>query len=203
MAELWPGGPLTLPHVLVHDGVTITVPEIPVPRLLHWLGTGQWWQLYPHAVAPDSLTPLRRRLFDPDDHFDLIHLHHVGTSLFGRLAGMAPPEGTGWWPSVRLAHVAITQWPLFHAWCVGRGINPLAGSLMSAIGASYAWMRDGLGPEQLSKFEQVLWETPSRAAAPNAEPENVPEHIRQEEAGAFLAAMGESLPGQSVITGLH
>lgn len=202
MAELWPGGPLTLPHTFTHDGVELTMPELPTNDLLYWLGTGQWWRLYPNAIGAQAVEPLRAKLFAPEDPFDLIHLHDVGTRLFGRLAGMAPPDGTGWWPSVRLANVAISQWPLYNAWCTGHGIAPLSGSLMTAVSASYAWMRDGLSPEQLAKFEQLLWETPVRAAAPNAEPDELPEHIRQDEAGAFLAAMGESLPGQQVTSGI-
>lgn len=202
MTELWPGGPLTLPHTIVHDGVTLAIPEIPTTDLLYWLSSGQWWQLYPNAVDSEALEPLRVKLFDPGDPFDLAHMHDVAIRLFGRLAGMAPSDGTGWWPSVRLAHAAITQWPLFNAWCTGHNINPLAGSLMTAVSAAYAWLRDGLTADQLAKFENALWETPVRAAAPAAEPKEVPEHIRQEEAGAFLAAMGESLPGQRVSSGI-
>lgn len=203
MAELWPGGPLTLPHTLAHDGVEVTIPDFPVPTLLYWLGTAQWWQLYPNAVQDQVGLSLRTRMFDPDDPFDLIHLHDVATRVWGRLAGMAPPEGTGWWPSVRLANVAITQWPLFNSWCTARGIAPLGESLMTTVSAAYAWMRDGLGPEQLTKFEQTLWETPLRAAAPTAAPEEIPEHIREQEAGAFLAAMGEMLPGQQAVQGIY
>lgn len=202
MAELWPGGPLTLPHTLVHDGVQVTIPELPVPDLLYWLGTGQWWRLYPNAVPLDTVDVLRKRLFDPDDPFDLVHLHDVATRVFGRLSGMAPPDGTGWWPAVRLANVVLGQWPLFNSWCTGHGVAPLAGTLMDVVSAAYAWMRDGLVGEPLAKFEQALWETPVHSAAPAAAPEELPEHIRQEEAGAFLMAMGESLPGQQMTPGI-
>lgn len=203
MAELWPGGPLTLPHTIVHDGVELTVPELPVTDLLYWLGSGQWWQLYPNALPAEDTDPLRQRLFDPDDPFDLVHMHDVATRLFGRLSGMAPPDGSGWWPAVRLANVAITQWPVFNAWCTGRGVAPLVDSLMTAVSAAYAWLRDGLNAEQLSKFELLLWETPARAMPPAAAtPEELPEHLRQEEATAFLAALGESLPGQQPSTGI-
>lgn len=202
MAELWPGGPITLPHTFAHDGVEVVIPEQKPADLLYWLSSGQWWQLYPNAADQETLLPLKTRLFDPDDHLDMIHLHDVGTTLFGRLTGMAPTTGTGWWPSVRLAHIAITQWPLFNAWCVQHGVDPLAGTLMSTTGAIYAWIRDGLGPEQLAKFEQELWSTPARASAPSVPIEELPEHVRQDEAGAFLAAMGESLPGAQTMQGV-
>lgn len=202
MAELWPGGPLTLPHTIVHDGVELTVPELPVTDLFYWLSGAQWWQLYPNALPADTTEPIRTRLFNPDDPFDLVHLHDVATRLFGRLAGMAPLDGTGWWPAVRLANVAIMQWPLFNAWCTGHGVKPLDDTLMTAVGATYAWMRDGLHGEHLAKFEQALWETPARNAASAVEPEELPEHLRQAEASAFLTALGESLPGQQVTTGI-
>lgn len=196
MAELWPGGPITLPHIFTHDGVELVVPQLPLNELLYWLSSGQWWQLYPNSVDANTMIPLRHRLFDANDPFDLIHLHNVATTLFGRLSGLAPSTGTGWWPAVRLANLALAQWPLFHAWCVSHHITPLEGTLMSTMGAAYAWIRDGLAPEQLSKLEQELWATPARESAPSVPSEELPEHIRQDEAGAFLAAMGESFPGE-------
>jgi hypothetical protein len=202
VAELWPGGPLTLPHTIVHDGVELAIPALPVTDLFFWLGTGQWWRLYPNAVDPETMDPLRERLFDPHDPFDLIHLHDVATRLFGRLAGMASEPHTGWWPALRLANIAMTQWPQFNAWCTGHNVTPMAGSLMTAVSAAYAWMRDGLYGEHLAKFEQTVWEVPVRSSAPTVEPEELPEHLRQEEASAFLVAMGEPLPGQRVESGV-
>lgn len=202
MAELWPGGPLTLPHKIIHDGVELLVPEIPVNELFYWLATGQWWRLYPNAVDPESMEPIRERLLDPNDPFDLIHLHDVGTRLYGRLAGMASETVTGWWPSVRLTNAAMTQWPLFNAWCISHNVLPFGDTLMTTVSAAYAWLRDGLYGEQLSKLEQSLWETPVRSAAPTTKPEELPEHLRQEEANAFLMAMGEALPGQRVEAGM-
>lgn len=202
MAELWPGGPLTLPHTIIHDGVELLVPDLPVNELFYWLATGQWWRLYPNAVPAEAMDPLRERLFDVDDPLDLVHLHDVGTRLYGRLAGMASGSGTGWWPAVRLANAAINQWPLFNAWCTGHHVEPFGGTLMNAVSAAYAWMRDGLYGEHMGKFEQALWETPATSAAPSTEPEKLPEHLRQEEASAFLAAMGESLPGQRIESGI-
>jgi hypothetical protein len=204
MAEMWPGGPLTLPHSIVHDGIELTVPELPVNDLFYWLASGQWWQLYPNALPNVDTEPLRKRLFDPKDDLDLIHLHDVATRLFGRLSGMAPPQGTGWWPSVRLANVALVQWPLFNAWCTAHGVAPFGGTLMTTVSASYAWMREGLHGEQMAKFEQALWEAPPvRSSAAAVEPEELPEHLRQEEASAFLAALGESLPGQQMSSGIY
>ena len=216
MAELWPGGPLTLPHRFTHDGTELEIPALPVNELLYWLSSGQWWQLYPNAVSDEQLMPLRARLFDPADDLDLVHLHAVSIKLFGRLAGVTSSKGSGWWPAVRLAHLALSQWPLFNAWCVQRGVSPLQDTLMTAIGASYAWLRDGLPPESVAKLEQELWSAPpaatprTRTAVPGTPaagaaatprtvpvaPDEVPEHIRQEEAGAFLAALGEAMPGQ-------
>jgi hypothetical protein len=179
-----------------HDGVPVTFPDVPVVKLFYWLATGQWWQLYPNSVSAEETAELRERMFDPADHLDLVHMHDVATRIFGRLSGMAPPGGVGWWPAVRLANAAIAEWPVFYAWCTGRGIDPFAGSLMSAVSAVYAWMRDGLNREQLVRFEQLLWEMPARSRGPAPEPAELPEHVRQDEANAFLAALGESMPGQ-------
>jgi hypothetical protein len=202
VAELWDGGPITLPHSFTHDGVAFTIPELPVTDLLRWLAAGTWWELYPNAVDQEAVEPIRARLFDPDDPLDVIHLHTVATALYGRLAGMGTAQASGWWPALRLANCVMDRWPLFHAWCISKGIiTPLAGTLMSLLGAAYAWLRDGLGPDQLSKVEYELWSVPMRAAAPRAHPDQVPEHIREQEATAFLAALGEQLPGQRPMAG--
>jgi hypothetical protein len=113
VAELWPGGPLTLPHTIVHDGVKLTIPELPVIDLFYWLSNAQWWQLYPNALSGEATKPIRARLFNADDPLDLVHLHDVATRLF-----------------------------------------------------------------------------------------ELPEHLRQAEASAFLAALGESLPGEQMTAGI-
>lgn len=204
MAELWPGGPITLPHTLTHDGIELTIPEFPVTDLLYWLSTGQWWCLYPNGITDRAAAePLNERLNDPDDEFDMIHLHVVGTVLFGRLAGTAPPSGSGWWPAVRLATSALRHWPLFHAWCVGHALDPLSSSLMTVISAAYAWLRETVPDDKIGKFENDLWAAPATASAPAAEPEELPEHIRAQEAQMMLAAMNESLPGQQSFPGVY
>lgn len=213
MAELWPGGPINLPHTITHDGVEVTIPEVAVNDLLYWLSTAQWWQLYPNAVDPEALAPLHERILDPDDPFDLIHLADVARTVFGRLASTTPKNGTGWWPAVRLAFHALDQWSLFNAWCVHHAVDPLARDLGHAIGAAYAWRRDGLPPEHLAEFEKDLWSVPALAArapkvaAARATPapaeQEIPEHVREQEAGAFLAALGEQFPGERVTSGVH
>jgi len=214
VAELWPGGPITLPHKITHDGVELTIPVLAVTDLLYWLSTGQWWRLYPDAVDDEALQPLHKRITDPHDPLDLIHMADVARTLFGRLASTTPKHGTGWWPAVRLAFHALDQWPLFNAWCVEHQIDPLSRDLGHAIGAAYAWRRSGLLPEHLAEFEKDLWSVPALAARPAkstashtaptpAAAEEIPEHIREQEAGAFLAALGERMPGQQVTPGIH
>lgn len=208
MAELWPEGPIVLPHTITHDGVELTIPDLPTTKLLYWLATGQWWQLYPGAVDQAEFKVLYERLFDPDDELDLGHISIVSKRLFGRLAGMAYHSGDGWWPSVRLAADALSRWPLFASWCAVRTIKPLDATLWEAVMMMYGWVRDGLLPQELAKLEQELWSVPQGAVGKAAGPESsgdaeakylpedqLPDHVRDEEASAFLSMFSEQVPG--------
>lgn len=207
MAELWPGGPIELPHTIIIDGVALTIPEQPTGTLLHWLATGSWWHLVPNSVDLGEVLPLLVRLADNDDVFDLEHLWEPAMVLFGRLAGTMPTGrrtgGTGWWPAVRLAASAMSDWPLFSAWCASNNINPMTVPLWQAIAASYAWLRSLVNaPEQMASLEQDIWGPPPITAMATyvSEPQELPQHVRDEEAALALAALRESMPGEDRIS---
>lgn len=195
MAELWPGGPVELPHRLTIDGQDVLVPEVPTGTLLHWLAARQWWNLLPNGLAPEEATLLMRRCDDEDDPFDFEQLWEPGTRLFGRLAGTAPFEGagTGFWPGARLASTVIVQWPLFAAWCRTHGHVPLDGPLWQTIASAYAWLRETTMPERLAQLEQQIWSPPPVAVA--VEPQELPRHVREEEAALALKALHEAAAG--------
>lgn len=196
MAELWPGGPIELPHTFTIDDVELTLPEIPTMRLMHMLATGSWWELLPNSINAMSIWPLAYRLADDQDTFDFEHLWEPAITLFGRLAGTAGRNGgIGWWPAVRLAGSAVVEWPLFNAWCATHGLDPTTAPLWKTIGATYAWVRSTATPENLSKLEQEIWAPPPIVATAAAVDE-VPQHIRDEEAALALAALRERLPGE-------
>lgn len=196
MAELWPGGPVELPHHFTFDGHDMVLPEIPTHQLLGWLACGSWWQLLPQSIAFDEIAPLVIRLVDPEDEgFDFEHLWEPAITLFAGLAGTRPMEGggTGWWPAVRLASTAVTQWTLFAGWCASHGTHPLDGPLWMVIGRVYAWLRDGRDSNGLAKLEQQIWAPPPMVMG-NASSE-LPRHVRDEEAALALKTLNETIPG--------
>lgn len=186
MAELWPGGPIELPHDITLDGVLITVPEVPSTTLLSWLSIGAWWSLVPAALDPEELMPFLLRFQDEEDEFDYEHLWDVGVVLFGRLAGMGRDGGPGWWPARRLAATAVTHWPQYTAWCAAHGTDPVDGPLWQIMGRVYAWLRERAGPQQVDRLDHQIWEPPPFEASAV-----VPQHVRDEEARMALAALGE------------
>lgn len=201
MAELWPGGPIELPHVVTIDGIEVEIPEIPTSTLLGWLATGAWWSLFPESVDQTRIMPLTARFVDDEDNFDFENLWFPATTLFGRLAGTHGGESsTGWWPALRLAATATANWTLYTAWCATVGSSPIEGPLWRVTGTIYGWLRAlRAGDEQeLAKLDQFVWAPPPVKAA--AEPEQLPQHVREEEAKLALAALAETLPGEDRIS---
>lgn len=200
MAELWPGGPVELPHTITVDDVELTLPEMPTLRLLHLLAARAWWELLPNAVKPSESAPLFLRLFDDDDELDFEHLWEPAIIVLGRLAGtgLRTDGGTGWWPAVRLAGQAIADWPLFNAWCAGHGMDPSTAPLWRVIGAIYAWLRSLFPSQDLSKLDQEIWAPPPFVANAATVTQELPRHVRDEEAALALAALRETLPGEQV-----
>lgn len=200
MAELWPGGPIELPHQITIDGIELTLPAIPTPELLYLVATQSWWQLLPNAVDPEQAVPLMERIHDAGDHFDFEHLWDPAILVLGRAAGIAPRKASSaaaWWAAVRVAGNALGEWPLFSAWCARHDVDITGGPLWKVVAAAYAWLRDQVAPQDLAKLEQQIWAPPP--FAPAAAPEELPEHVRAEEAALALAALRESLPGEQQI----
>lgn len=199
MAELWPDGPVELPHEFVLDEFRLTLPEIPTVTLFGWLSSGAWWQLFPQAIDDLQLLSFNLRFIDDRDVFDFEHMCDVATVLFAALAGTRPRDGagTGWWPAVRLAASARVNWPVYVGWCGAHGTDPLDGPLWQVIGNIYGWLRDGRGgnPDELAKLDQTIWAPPPVAATTSATAE-LPRHVRDEEAALALAALHEAVPGE-------
>lgn len=196
MAELWPGGPVVLPHDFTLDDQPLTIDEVPPTTLLGWLAYGQWWALFPQSVST-GLEAFNVRFHDLDDVFDYEHLHDVATVLFGRMTGMAAlTEGTdGWWPAQRIACTALSDWPRYAAWCATHGQQPAGGQLYEIVARMYAWLRDRAGSgEGLVHLDQQVYAPPPHAAA--LPEDEVPDWLRAEEAASALATLTERLPGE-------
>lgn len=201
MAELWPDGPIELPHTITIDDVEVEIPQIPTATLLGWLATGSWWSLFPESVDQVRMIPLTLRFIDDADVFDFEHLWLPATTVFGRLAGThGANSSTGWWPALRLAATATTNWALYTAWCATVGSAPLDGPLWQVIGTIYGWLRAQRGgdEQELAKLEQQIWAPPPAKNA--VVPEQLPRHVRDEEAKLALAALSEAMPGEDRIS---
>lgn len=195
--ELWPDGPLVLPHEFTVDGHPLTVPHIEIHTLVGWLAYGHWWELYPGTIPGDEMMPLTLRWYDDDDPFDYEHLHHVAATLLGRLAGLSgmPGAGDGFWSGQRIAVTALLEWPRYVAWCAAHGRGALDGQLYEVIGAMYAWLCDRCGGgEAIEQLDAQIFAPPPYVTS--ASPEVLPQWVRDEEARAALATLTERLPGE-------
>lgn len=199
MAELWPGGPIELPHPVEIGGILLTIPHVATFDLLHLIATGSWWQLVPNRLDAEHGQALFERLDDDDDAFDFEHLWEPATALLGRVAGLATRQGgIGWYPAMRLASSALAEWPLFNAWCASVGLDVDAAPPWKAIGGVYAWLRASVSSENLAKMEQEIWAPPP--AVVRASPQQLPRHVRDEEAALALAALREVMPGEERVS---
>ncbi len=194
MSELWPLGPIVLPHDFWVDGQLITLPEVPIPRLFGWLAYGQWWELFPALADPTQIHAFTRRFAADDDEFDYEHWHDVATLIFGRMTGFAALDGSsdGWWPGRRLAASAVAALPVYLAYCAEHGQGPFDGTLHAVLGRVYAWLRAYTDPAKLDQLDRTLYEIPTSVAANGAA---VPKSVADAEAALALAALTEMLPG--------
>ncbi len=197
MSELWPGGPVVLPHEFWIDEHRLVLPEIPVTDLLGWLAGRMWWELIPGRLDPAQAMPIVLRHLDEDDDFDLEALHDPATVILGRMSGLATIDGTqdGWWPAHRLAVTALTDWPMYSGWCAAHGTNPLGGPLHQVMGAIYGWLGDRAGPDGADKLAQQIFGPPPHQAVAEAA---LPRAIRDQEAALAMAALREQLPGEVI-----
>lgn len=196
MTELWPLGPIVLPHEFVVDGHHFELPEIRSAVLLGWLAAGEWWRLFPGSVDDLPLAPLGRRMRDDHDDFGFVHLHAVATGLMGGLAGLATSTSTGWWPARRLAAAAVSTWPSYSAWCASHATPTLDKPLHEVIGGIYAWVRSGVPPQGWEVLDHNIWAPPPYVRSPAATADHLPEHVREAEAAAAMATLMETLPGE-------
>jgi hypothetical protein len=199
VSELWANGPLELPHEFWVDDRFQLLPEIPTATLLGWAAYGSWWELYPASVESGQMLALMRRFADDDDEYDYEHLYDVASTLFGRLSGLASPDGVndGWWPARRLAATALAEWPSYSAWCAAHGNAPIAGPLHQVMGAIFGWLIDRAGPDGYDKLAQQVFDPPPHALTANVRV--LPQAIRDQEAALALASLGERLPGEEFV----
>lgn len=175
MPELWPGGPLELPHRFEHSGVTITLPHVENTALLELLAYGRWSHFYPGLMPEDGEGwQLEMRLLDQRDRsLDIRHLYWVASTLLGRIAGMyryrpADPhdpinspefEDSGYRAARQLSAWVLFNYPEFSGWCASRSMNLLEVPFWLLMGAAYQWQVElrGNDPDALMALQSHLW----------------------------------------------
>lgn len=178
MGELFPGGPLELPHSFEHAGVRVSLPYVDNMRLLEMLAYGRWSHFYPGLMPESQGWQLEMRLWDQTDrNFDIRHLFWVASTLLGRVAGMyryrpadpADPittpeyEDSGYRAARQLSAWVLFNWPEFIAWCTGRALNPVEMPFWLLMGSAYQWQLDlrGHDHDAIVALNDHLWPTPS------------------------------------------
>ncbi|KGI79380.1 hypothetical protein IL38_24090 [Actinopolyspora erythraea] len=191
MAELWPGGPISLPHQVTLDGVSCTIPELDTATVVGVLARGAWWEIVPNALPDDERTEIARRLDDDHDPLEFEHLWLVATTVLARLSGATAHGGShGWHSAQRIAATMAASWIDYVSWCATKGFTPLSGPVWQTIGSGLACLRESQQEEtDLTQLEAKLF-------APGPQPSSVPRHTPEEEARAALAALDETLPGE-------
>lgn len=194
MSELWPGGPVELPHQFEHSGVLVQLPYVENMPLLELLAYGRWSHFYPGLMPEGQGWELEMRLWDQRDHgLDIRHLFWVASTLLGRMAGMhryrpadpADPVGfpeyedSGYRAARQLSAWVLFNWPEFSGWCASRSINPTETPFWMLMGSAYQWQVDlrSHDPEQVLALNELLWPTPSERsilALPAASPDSPP-----------------------------
>ena len=221
MGELWPGGPLELPHRFEHSGVPVTLPHVENVALLELLAYGRWSHFYPGLMPEGQGWELEIRLWDQRDHtVDIRHLYWVASTLLGRIAGMyryrpADPRDPITWPEYedsgyraarQLSAWVLFNFPEFSGWCAARTLNPLDVPYWMLMGAAYQWQVElrGHDPDAIATLHEHLWpptpegmqaELPESAAPPpgyaEVDGELIPQAWLDEERESMLAELRE------------
>ena len=183
MGELWPGGPLELPHAFEHSGVRVQLPYVDNATLLEILAYGRWSHFYPGLMPEGQGWELELRLGDQRDRaFDIHTLYWVASTLLGRIAGMyryrpADPsdpiafpeyEDSGYRAARQLSAWVLFNWAEFAGWCAGRALNPLEMPFWLMMGAAYRWQLELRGDDQdaVLELQETLWPPSADRAQP-------------------------------------
>lgn len=190
---LWPQGPLEWPVTFAVDGVTYTLPEMPVRSALYALAAESWRWFVPYGLAYEERYELLCRLDAEDDPLDFEHLWVVTTRLLGRLAGTASPEnGDGYFPAVRIAQSLVHNWMVFEGWCAVHAVDPLTLPLHRLIALGYQLLSDSCTEEK--DFEKLRARV---FAPPSYRPAEMPLVDPQRERAMALAVLAEMKLGDS------
>lgn len=184
---MWPGGPLTPPCTIVLDGAVYRMRDRPTPELLHAIGTGNWWALFPVGLHRRDAMRVLVRLWDRHDHLELEHAWKVATDLGARLAG-APH----WWAAMRLCATALEHRMKFDGWCTAHGFDPYVEPLWRTTAAVYQMLREQRATDErkAAQLDDELFNQPLEG------PMSVPRWTPEEEARAALAALRQAMPGE-------
>lgn len=186
MTELWPGGPIELPHRFRHDGVDLVLPTVPNATLLDLLTYGRWSHFYPGLIPEGHGWELELRYADPTDvAFEWHQFHWVARTLLGRIAGTmrqrpGQADDDGYLAARVLSGRVLFNWPEFAAWCARHGFNdPMDRPFWLLMGAAYGWQQEAhaTSAELLAELDRMLWPPrPALPPPPEADPEAEAEH---------------------------
>lgn len=182
------GPPADLPLLLTLDGDEYELPAVPTRALLDALvgqRPGCWMALVPGELAGDGPRDMVRRLYDPDDAFDLDDVEHLAEQVLGQVCGIALD------PACRLAATVYGNWVLFDGWCASVGMRPLQEPIGRLLAAAYTWRRSlCVERSDLTRLDAEIWvSAPAVTASGAARDTRPPGWDDEHESVAFMAAM--------------
>lgn len=153
MAELYPGGPVTLPCRISVAGETVEARFVPAPAIAYYAATGQWGVLADKMfVVPASL---RARMDDLDDDFDSEDLVKAAILLAIRLSG-AGDDIVGWRIMMHMSGVMVREWLTIVGRLAAIGIDPEKAPFWRVIAAVRHLITDGASADYRAWVERTL-----------------------------------------------
>ena len=153
MAELYPGGPVTLPCRISVAGEVVAARFVSAPTIAYYVATAQWGVLANKLfIVPDRI---QDRMADLDDEFDAEDLAQAAILLSVRLSG-AGDDILAWRVMMHMCGVMVQDWMTIVGRLAAIGIDPETAQFWRIIAAVRHLITDGASGEYRAWVERTL-----------------------------------------------